>query len=71
MIWFIATDSTQGNAVVTITIDDLAIVKYEVELYGIPKDSNIGHEVTVNFHTNLNNNEVFYTDSNGLEMQRR
>lgn len=49
----------------------MAIVKYEVELYGIPKDSNIGHEVTVNFHTNLNNNEVFYTDSNGLEMQRR
>jgi hypothetical protein len=68
VVWFIASDSTQGNAVVTITIDDLAVLKYEVELYGIPKNSNIGYEVTVNFHTNLNNNEVFYTDSNGLEM---
>jgi len=25
----------------------------------------------VNFYTNLDNQEVFYTDSNGLEMQRR
>jgi lysosomal alpha-mannosidase len=27
--------------------------------------------VTVNFHSDLNNNQVFYTDSNGLEMQKR
>jgi hypothetical protein len=45
------------------------VLKYEVELFGLPNDPNIGHEVTVNFHTpTVNNNGVFYTDSNGLEM---
>ena len=41
-------------------------------LYGIPFDSNVGHEVTVNFHApSVANKGIFYTDSNGLEMQRR
>jgi hypothetical protein len=62
----------QGNSVVTITLDELPIIKYEVELYGIPQNADIGFEVTVNFEAfDLNNDEVFYTDSNGLEMQRR
>jgi lysosomal alpha-mannosidase len=47
-------------------------LKYDVELYGIPNDPAIGHEVTVNFHApSVKNQGVFYTDSNGLEMQRR
>ena len=54
-----------------ITLEGLPVIKYEVELYGLPSNSQIGFEVTVNFHTNLDNQEVFYTDSNGLEMQRR
>ena len=32
----------------------------------------MGHEVTVNFFApNIQNKGVFYTDSNGLEMQKR
>ena len=50
----------------------MAVLKFDVLLYGIPYDKNVGHEVTVNFHAPLiANNGVFYTDSNGLEMQRR
>jgi len=45
------------------------LLKFEVELFGIPKVKNIGHEVTVNFYAyDLNNEGIFYTDSNGLEM---
>ena len=72
VVWFSPTRRTQGSAVVTITLEDLAVIKYEVELFGIPYDQTTQHEVTVNFHTpTLNHDEIFYTDSNGLEMQRR
>jgi len=48
------------------------VFKVDVLLYGIPYDKKVGHEVTINFHAPLiANNGVFYTDSNGLEMQRR
>jgi len=54
---------------VRISIEDLPILKYEVKLYSLPTGRrNIGHEVTVNFHSDLKNNGTFYTDSNGLEM---
>ena len=57
---------------VTVTIEDLPILKYEVELFGIPANNNIGFEVTANFYApTINNDGVFYTDSNGLEMQKR
>jgi hypothetical protein len=42
-----------------------------VILYGIPL-SQQGFEVTVNFKSlDIDNNGTFYTDSNGLEMQKR
>ncbi len=48
------------------------MIQFEVELYGIPYDHRIGHEVTVNFIApELYNQGVFYTDSNGLAMQKR
>ncbi len=45
----------------------------EVESYvnSIPISDNVGKEVTINIATNINNKEEFYTDSNGLEMQKR
>ena len=44
----------------------------EVDLFGLPDQPYGGHEVVVEFSTaNLHNNGVFYTDSNGLEMQKR
>ena len=56
----------------TITIEDLPILKYEVELFGIPHNQDIGFEVTANFVVpSFDNGSVFYTDSNGLEMQER
>lgn len=72
LVYFNADDYTQGNAVVTISIEDLPILKFDVELFGIPYDPEIGHEVTVNFYApTVENNDIFYTDSNGLEMQKR
>lgn len=56
------------------TIEDIAVLKFEVELFGIPQNKlkQIGHEVTVNFFApELNTDGIFYTDSNGLEMQKR
>ena len=50
-------------------IEDLPVLRFDVELYGIPYNRFIGHEVTVNFLApELNNQGVFYTDSNGLAM---
>ena len=72
VIWFTGADKTQGDAVVSVSIEDIAALKFDVELFGIPQNRQIGHEVTVNFFAPyLNNDGVFYTDSNGLEMQRR
>lgn len=49
--------------------DDIAA--WDVVLYGIP-NSNQGQEVTVNFKTmNVSHDQIFYTDSNALEMQER
>ena len=42
-----------------------------MELYGLPADRK-GHEVTVNFAcSDIRNGGVFYTDANGLAMQKR
>lgn len=57
---------------VCVQIDELALLKYEVMLYGIPSSKKLGSEVTVNFYNpSIKNKGVFYTDSNGLEMQKR
>ena len=68
VIYLNATKNCEGNATVRISIEDLPILKYEVKLYDLPQDGDSGHEVTVNFHSDLKNNGTFYTDSNGLEM---
>lgn len=46
-------------------------MKFDVELFGIPLNKDVGQEVTINFHSHLKNNGTFYTDSNALEMQHR
>ena len=47
-------------------------MRVDVELYGIPYDPAIGHEVTVNFLApEIDNTGVFYTDANGLAMQKQ
>lgn len=50
----------------------MPVLQYDVKLFGIPHNLHVGQEVTVNFHApQINNRGIFYTDSNGLEMQRR
>ena len=49
--------------------DFLEVTSWDVVLYGIPLTKQ-GKEVTVNWQIlAIDNNETFYTDSNGLEMQ--
>jgi hypothetical protein len=44
----------------------------DVDLGSLPDDANKGYEVTANFAVgDFTNNKTFYTDSNGLEMQKR
>ena len=63
---------TTGDAVVRVTIEDLPVLRFDIELYGIPYNRLIGHEVTVNFLApEIDNAGVFYTDANGLAMQKR
>jgi len=57
---------------VSVTVEDLAVLRYEVLLYSLPNTKLTGHEVTANFFApKIQNNGVFYTDSNALEMQKR
>ena len=59
---------------VHISIDsDLPILKIDVDLDSLPLEQKFnGYEVVPNFHlNNFDNDNTFYTDSNGLEMQKR
>ena len=71
-MYFSGASNTEGDAVVTVSIEDLAVLRYEVLLYSLPATKLTGHEVTANFFApKIQNNGVFYTDSNALEMQKR
>ncbi len=63
---------TREEAVVKVRMfRNLPVSEWEVVLLGIPK-SDQGKEVTINFLSlDINNKDTFYTDSNGLEMQKR
>jgi hypothetical protein len=57
-----------GEVQVRLSIEQEGLLKFEVMLGTIPMDC----EVTANFIApEINNQGTFYTDSNGLEMQRR
>jgi hypothetical protein len=67
-------ESLFKKANVHVSIDaDLPVVKFVVDLGGLPKPNyNDGNEIIVNFHVkNFKNDGEFFTDSNGLEMQHR
>lgn len=60
---------SHGKAIVVVSLQDLPVVRFDVKLYGLPKTVKFGQEVTVNFRApNIDNNQTFYTDSNGLQM---
>ena len=62
------------KSMVHVSIDhDTSSVRFEVDLGGLPSPHYTdGNEVIVRFHADdFNNEQTFYTDSNGLAMQKR
>ena len=48
------------------------LLEFEVNMHGIPVSENKGKEIVANWEVvDFENDGVFYTDSNGLEMQKR
>lgn len=64
-------DEDYKQAIVHVSIDhDFKVLKFDVDLMGLPDKAYLSSEVVVDFHApGIDNNETFYTDSNGLEMQ--
>ena len=57
-----------GDATVRVNIDSSSTLKFDVLLGSIP----MNREVTANFYApEIDNENTFYTDSNGLAMQKR
>jgi alpha-mannosidase/alpha-mannosidase II/lysosomal alpha-mannosidase len=51
---------------------DLNVAKFDVNLDSIPGEFLDGYEVVAEFEAHdFDNNKTFYTDSNGLDMQKR
>ena len=61
------------KVIVHVSIDrDLHVLKVDVDWDSLPASFYNGHEAIVDFSIhNFTNNQTFYTDSNGLEMQKR
>jgi len=58
------------KAIIHISIDpEFNVLKFDVDLLGLPERPYESHNVVVDFHVDgIWNNKTFYTDSNGLEM---
>lgn len=66
------TFSNEAASIRLITFEHLPVTEWDITLYGLPDNVNQGLEVTANWYcSQINNEGVFYTDSNGLEMQKR
>jgi len=63
----------ERKAVIHISIDqDLPVVRVDVDLGSLPEVDIDGYEVVAEFKAEgIDNNQTFWTDSNGLEMQKR
>jgi len=61
------------QAIVHVSIDsEFNVLRFDVDLLGLPEKPYQSHNVVVDFKVpNVHNNKTFYTDSNGLEMQKR
>ena len=67
------TGAVEKEAIVHVTLDqDLQVVKFDVDLNSLPNVFLDGYEVVTYFTAHgVDNEGIFYTDSNGLEMQKR
>lgn len=61
------------KVIVHVTVDqDLDVIKFDVDLGSLPNVYLNGYEYVATFEAiDFDNNKTFYTDSNGLEMQKR
>jgi hypothetical protein len=61
------------KAIVNVMIDEeLSAIRFNVDLDSLPVVDLDGYEVIAKWKVdNFDNNETFFTDSNGLEMQKR
>lgn len=59
------------KAILHVTIDqDLDVIKFDLDLNSLPKMFTSGYEFVATFEAkDFDNNQTFYTDSNGLAMQ--
>jgi len=69
----IFTKEVEMKAIVHVSIDkNTDSIKFVVDIDSLPDIMFDGYEVIAKWHVeNFNNNKTFYTDSNGLEMQKR
>lgn len=67
------TNEVEMRAIVHVTFDEeLSAIKFDVDLDSLPGLTTHGYEVIAKWKVdNFDNNNTFYTDSNGLEMQKR
>ena len=67
------TGEKEMEAIVHVTLDqDLDVVRFDVDLDSLPVVYLDGYEVVAHFNAHdFDNNQTFYTDSNGLEMLER
>jgi hypothetical protein len=67
------TKEVSEKATVHVTLDnDYRVAKFDVELDSIPGEYLDGYEVVSTFDAvDFDNNKTFYSDSNGLAMQKR
>lgn len=66
-------DGNDRQVIVHVSLDrDLDVIKVDVDWNSLPPIIYQGYEVIVDFAIdNFQNNQTFWTDSNGLEMQKR
>ena len=67
-------EQMERKAIVNIILDrdTEGLVKFDVDLNSLPTTYIDGYEVVASFQAHdFDNNGTFYTDSNGLEMQKR
>ena len=72
VLQYASDDISEIYTVIIRMLPDSKLLEFEVKLHGIPVSDNLGKEVVANWQVlGFENSGIFYTDSNGLEMQKR